>query len=136
MYAISKMTTRSTGADLERLEGIMTETDVDKAEVLNAFFTSVFTLVSIESIPTFQNREHNTVLIYFMITNEEVEKRLKTLNTTQQPGPDGLRPRLLIELTDELVEPFQKVFAKSLIEGSIPQHWKKGNINSILTQLS
>ena len=81
------MKTRSTGADLERLEGIMTETDVDKAEVLNAFITSVFTLVSLESIPTFENRQHNTELTDFVITNEEVEKILKTLNTTKPPGP-------------------------------------------------
>ena len=53
-YARSKMTC-SAVADLERLDGTMTETDVDKAEVLNTFFTSVFTLESLENIPTFDN---------------------------------------------------------------------------------
>ena len=83
----------------------MTETDVDKAEVLNSFFTSVFTLESLENIPTFDNRLHNTELTAFLITNEEVDKILKTLKTTKPPGPDGLHPRLQVELTDELVEP-------------------------------
>ena len=130
-YARSKMKTCSAVTDLERLDGTMTDTDVDITEVLNAFFTSVFTLESLENIPTFENRLHNTELTDFLITNEEVEKILKTLKTTQPPGPDGLHRRLLVELTDELVEPFQKIFTKSLAEGTLPQHWKEGNINPI-----
>ena len=106
-YARSKMETCSAVADLERLDGTMTETDVDKAEVLNSFFTSVFTLESLENI-RIENRLHNTELTDFLITNEEVEKILKTLKITKPPGPDGLHQRLLVELTDELVEPFQK----------------------------
>ena len=121
-YAKSKMKTCSAVADLERLDGTMTETDVDKAEVLDTFFTSVFTLESLENIPTFENRLHNTELTDFLITNEEVEKILKTLKTTKPPGPDELHPRLLVELTDKLVEPFQKLFTKSLAMGTLPQH--------------
>ena len=130
-YARSKMKTFSAVAVLERLDGTMTETDVDKAEVPNTFFTSVFTLESLENIPTFENRLHDTELTDFLITNEEVEKMLKTLKTTKPPGPDGLHPRLLVELTDELVEPFQNIFTKSLTEGTLPQNWKEGNITQI-----
>ena len=84
----------------------------------NTFFTRVLTLESLENIPTFDNRLHNTVLqTYFLITKEEVEKILNTLNTIKPPGPDGLHPRLLFKLIDEL---FQKIFTKSLVEGSIP----------------
>ena len=125
-YARSKMKTCSAVADLERLGGTMTETDVDKAEALNAFFTSVFTLESLEKIPTFENRLYNTELTDFLITNEEVEKIFKTLKTTKSPGLDGLHPCLLVE-----VEPFQKIFTKSLAEGTLPQHWKEGNITPI-----
>ena len=71
------------------------------------------------------------MLTDFVITNEEVEKRLKTLYTPKPPGPGGLHTRLLVELTDELVEPFQICFNKSLVEGTLPQHWKEGNITTI-----
>ena len=50
-YTRSKMKTHSTVADLEHLNGTMTETGVDNAKVLNTFFTCVFTLESIENIP-------------------------------------------------------------------------------------
>ena len=74
---MSKVKTCSTVADHERLDGTMTETDVDKAEVLSSFFTSVFTLENIENIPTFESRLHNTELTDLPITNEEVKKILK-----------------------------------------------------------
>ena len=114
------MKNRSALADLESLDGTMTETDVDKAEVLNTFFTIVFTLESLENIPTFENRLHNTELTDFENTKDY-----------KPPGPDGLYPSLLVELTDELEETFQKLFTKSLVEGILPQHWKEGNITPI-----
>ena len=126
------MKTRSTVADLERPDGTMTETDVDKAEILNSYFTSVFTQESLENIPTFERTLHNTEeLTDFMITHEKVEKILKTLKTTKPPGLDGLHPRSLVEMANELVEPFRELFAKSLDEGALPQGWKEGNITPV-----
>ena len=126
------MKTRSAVADLERPDGTMTETDVDKAEILNSYFTSVFTQESLENIPTLERTLHNIEeLTDFMITDEKVEKILKKLKTTKPPGPDGLHPRPLVELANELVEPFRELFAKSLDEGALPQCWKEENITLI-----
>ena len=131
-YAKSKMKTRSTVADFERPDGTMTETDVDKAEILNNDFTSVFTQESLENIPTFERTLHNTEeLTDFMITDEKVENILKTLKTPKPPGPDGLHPRPLVGMVNELVEPFRELFAKSLDEGALPQCWKEGNITPV-----
>ena len=128
-YARSKMKTRSMVADLERPDGTMTETDIDKAEMLNSYFTSVFTQESLENIPTFERTLHNTEeLTEFMITDEKVEKILKT---TKPPRPGGLHPRPLVEMTNELVEPFREPFAKSFDEGALPQCWKEGNITPV-----
>ena len=65
------------------------------------------------------------------MTDEKVEKILKTLKTTQPPGPDGLHPRPLVEMANELVETFRELMAKSLDEGALPQCWKEGNITPV-----
>ena len=59
-YVRSKVKTRSAVADLERPDETMTETDVDKAEILNSYFMSVFTQESLENTPTFEKTtQHN-----------------------------------------------------------------------------
>ena len=62
-YARSKMKTKSTVGDLERLDGTMADTDVQKAEVLNSFFASVFTTEGEGDIPQFERRAYNTELV-------------------------------------------------------------------------
>ena len=77
----------------------MTKTDVDKAEKLKSYFTSVFTQESLENIHTFERTLQNTEeLADFMSTDEKVENILQTLKTTKPPGPDGLHPRPLVEM--------------------------------------
>ena len=69
------------------------------------------------------NSKHSTQPFTRIVTkianssNEEVEKILKTLKTTKPPGPDGLHRRLLVELTDEVVEPFQQNSPNHLLKG-------------------
>ena len=58
-----------------------------------------------------------------MITDKNVEKILKTT--------PGLHPRPLVEMANELVEPFRELFAKSLDEGVLLQCWKEGNITPV-----
>ena len=118
------MKIRSAVADLGRPNRTMTGTDVDKAEVLNSYFTSVFTQESLENTPTFERTLHNTEeLTDFMITDEIV------LKTTKPPGPDGLHPRPLVEMANELVKLFRELFTKSL--DALPQCWKEGSITPV-----
>ena len=56
---------------------------------------------------------------------------MKTLKITKPPGPGGLHPRPLVEMANELVEPFRELFAKSLDEGALPHCWKEGNITPV-----
>ena len=130
-YARSKMKTKSTVGDLERLDGTMADTDVQKAEVLNSFFASVFTTEGEGDIPQFERRTYNTELVDLSITKEGIERILKTLNTSKSPGPDGLHPRPLAEMAAQLAEPFQALFSTSLEEGILPQGWKDGNVTPI-----
>ena len=114
--------------DLECLDGTMADTDVQKAEVINRFFASVFTTEGEGDIPQFDRRAYNTELVDLTITKENIERVLNTLDTSKSPGPDGLYPRPLAEMAEQLAEPFQALFSTSLEEGILPQGWKDGNV--------
>ena len=57
-YARSKMKTRTGISDLEYPDGRMAHTDVEKAELLNVFFSNVFTKEDLATIPTFDQRAY------------------------------------------------------------------------------
>ena len=56
---------------------------------------------------------------------------LSNLKTSKSPGPDGVHPRLLKELSRELSQPLLILFNKTLNEGNIPDIWKKAEVKPI-----
>ena len=70
------------------------------------------------------------MLLDLSITKKEIERVLKTLDTSKSPGPDGLHPRSLAEMA----EPFKALFSTSLEEGILPQGWKDGNVTPIFKE--
>ena len=97
-----------------------------KAEVLNKFFTSVFTQEDQERLPAFAKRPCSSELTHLNITSEDVKQLFGKLKTSKSPGPDDLHPRILVELTYQLIEPLNTILCRSL-----EQYWKDGNITPI-----
>ena len=94
-------------------DGTLTRDDLEKSEVLNDFFSSVFTLEDTNSIPVFKC--NNDVFISTTsITQLDMEKALMNLNVNKSPGPDGLHPRVLRELASVLSYPLKILFDKML----------------------
>ena len=56
---------------------------------------------------------------------------LSNLKTSKSPGPDGVHPRLLKELSRELSQQLLILFNKTLNEGNIPDIWKKAEVKPI-----
>ena len=65
------------------------------------------------------------------ITWEKIKKKILQLKISKAPGPDGLHPRLLKELAQQISQPLETIFQLSLKEGKVPTDWKQGEITAI-----
>ena len=63
-----------------------------------------------------------------------VSKALSRLRPDKSMGPDGLSPKLLMEVNDLIAYPLLLLFNKSLSESSVPQDWKQATITPIFKQ--
>ena len=108
-----------------------TVNDLEKAQVLNKFFASVFTQEPPDQPPKFDNRNYTSVLDELKVTRESISKLLKDLKICKSPGPDEIHPRLLQELHVELATPLHIIYTKSLDTGELPDEWKEANVTAI-----
>ncbi|CAM4569974.1 unnamed protein product [Lepidochelys olivacea] len=116
----------SVGPLLKEGGNLVTE-DVEKANVLNAFFASVFTnKVSSQTAAlgsTAWGGGDQT-----SVEKEVVRDYLEKLDVHKSMGPDVLHPRVLKELADVIAEPLAIIFENSWRSGELPDDWKKGNV--------
>ncbi len=130
-YVHSKTKTRQPISDLQKEDGSLTVNDHEKAEVLNQFFTSVFTKEDLSNMPTVEKHQVPKDLDSIYITVEEVQKGLSRLKTCKSPGPDGLHPLVLKELSDTIAHPLMRLFQASLDEGILPRDWRLAHVSPI-----
>ena len=125
-YVRSKNKTRTGISDLYTSDGSLSNSDVQKAELLNNFFSSVFTDEDLSVIPDVGERAFNYPLESITITVEAVEKKLKQLKTDKSPGMDNIHPIILKECSSEICKPLTDLFNISLKKGTLPEVWKIG----------
>ena len=130
LYASSKCKTNDGISDL-KVDQRKISSDEGKANVLNQFFSSVFTDEDLNIIPDIEERPVGSKLTGFEIHEEEVLKRLVALNPNKSCGPDGFHPRLLKELATILAGPLTVFFQKTLNEGTLPSDWKEAQVTPL-----
>ena len=105
---------------------------MDKAQILNDFFASVFTVEGNEEMPEFEQKVKDDEFINSVdIKAEKVLKQLKTLNSSKSCGPDECHPYFLKECADEIYLPLTDIFHKTLASGEVPEDWRIANITCI-----
>ena len=118
---------------LTQSDGGVAVSDKDKADVLNSFFSSVFTQENMHNIPHLEegSRSENTFLMDILITPQAVAEKLKELDINKAQGPDKIPPRVLKELSQQLSVPLSILFNKSIELGILPLEWKQAEVVGI-----
>lgn len=129
-YARSKQKNKVTVGPLSDYKGNIIDCDQEASEMLNDYFVSVFTKENNKEIPESELIfDHNIEALQMIDINENIVlEKLSKIKTSKSPGPDGIHPKLLFELRNELSGPLTKLFQKSIKLGQVPQEWKDANV--------
>jgi hypothetical protein len=115
-------------------DGTVITEDSVTAQVLNDYFSSVFTVESMENMPEaaqiFTGRDDAKLdHVDFSITG--IKKCINRLKPGKAPGEDGILSTVLKETANEIALPLSLLFTRSWIEGVVPNDWKKANVTPI-----
>jgi len=101
-YVRSKTNAKSFVGPLTDEKGNLISDDKQMGELLNTFFSSVFTNETTEALPTvkqFFNGDTDEKLCDVAITPDMVHKKLNKLKMNKAPGVDFVGTKMLVKLT-------------------------------------
>ena len=103
-------------------DSITYSTDISKANVLNEHFYSVFTKDDDAILPEMADTLYPT-MSNIEINTEEIAQLLNNIDPFKATGPDGLPPKLLKELSNNLAPCLTLLFRASLHQSALPEDW-------------
>jgi hypothetical protein len=119
----------SVGPLKNRKKEVITE-DQEMAELLNEFFSSVFTRESSGEVPQAEETGAEGMK-EVRFTEKKVQEKIRKLREAAAAGPDGIGPRILQELSREISPALCAIFKKSYESGEVPRDWKDANVTPI-----
>ena len=130
-YVRSKQKVQDKVGPLEGSDGNIITEGFLMAENLNEYFSSVFTREDISILPVletkFEGREFD-YLGHLIVTPTVVAMKIRDMKDNKSPGVDGIPPKLLLEIVEQISIPLSTVFNLSLKEGIVPLECKEANI--------
>lgn len=131
-YVRSKQRTKEKVGPLKDKGGEIINDDRLAANLLNEYFSSVFTKENYTNAPLpkqiFQGNMQSDGLLGIEITEVMVANKLEKLDVNKCPGLDDIHPKLLFELRGDLVKPLTKLFNFSIKNGVVPLEWREAGV--------
>ena len=133
-YVRSKQKVRDQIGPMENNSRNIISDGFQMAQVLNEYFSSVFTTEDISSLPVpftkFQGNKSEQLGPLF-VTPEMIAKKIKKMKDNKSLVVDGIPPKLLKEIVEQISTPLANCFNLSIEEGTIPSEWKEANIKPL-----
>jgi len=132
-YLKNKTQSRSGIGPISKGDDSLTSNPSEMAEILNKFFSSVFT----EDNPTEEtpradrNSTNFEKLTDMSFSVRDTRLLINKLKTDGSPGPDKITAKLLQQVAWEISPPLTILFRKSLAEGVVPEDWRLANVTPI-----
>ena len=125
----NKIGNKSSIPPLKNSSNVLLTSDLDRANLLNEYFQSVFTSDN-GSTPHFPSRilSDNNGMSDVEITPDIILSILKKLKTNSAAGPDGLPPIFFHHTAYTLSFPLSTLFRSLIDLHSIPSEWKQSII--------
>ena len=128
----SRKPVKNTIGPLKDKTGSIISSDEGMANILNEYFTSVYTEEDTSEIPIVPIvYRGNNPLRKIEITVDKVKMKLKKLNSNKSAGPDGFYPRVIKETEEETAPHFCNIFRTSLEQRKAVRDWKLQNISPL-----
>ena len=108
-------------------DGIEGNTDIEKADLLNQFFSTCW---NTEVPPLIYGTDDHSISCpdELLCSEEEVLHFLMQLDTTRATGPDNIPAQMLKETARAIIPSLTKLFNISMQQCSFPTSWKSANI--------
>ena len=124
-YVNDKMTSKEEIVTLIKGHKIY-DKEEEMTELMNESFKSVFNKDEEFVEPNKERRQMG--LCEIKVERREIMELMEKLDVRKSMGPDEVSNWTLKECREQLVEPIWDVINSSLIEGCVPEEWKRANI--------
>ncbi len=108
----------------------ITDNDETKANILNTYFGSVFTVEPDGLPPSLDVRTQKNMTLP-IIDKSIVEKYLSNVNPNKSPDIEGYHPKFIKETSSVLCGPLAEIFKSSMETGCIPSQWREARVSAI-----
>jgi Reverse transcriptase (RNA-dependent DNA polymerase)/Endonuclease-reverse transcriptase len=117
---------------LKNANGNLVSDPKEKANLLNQHFHSIFTKVNLSEPIEVPNRtDEKFSLRNIHLVKSGILNLVKNLNQHKSPGPDGITPKLLKLVPEEISDYLLLLFNKCFELGTLPSKWKTANVTPI-----